>query len=206
MIDSFNYVFSTYTHPSRHYHDIGHLYSMLNWAYLFGDPNQTREADGKILKRELYDAIMFHDYVYAMVPDVLSNEEKSARAYLEFVDTFKSANTSFATKVAGMIRATEHHFDGTDYDDYLTNLLLDIDLLAFTSLYDEFELTNEKIDREYIPTYGEKHTWRKRYAFLKNIHDGGLLRYRVIDADGGFAKAAYANMDRWLQENDHLAI
>lgn len=210
-MDSYNYVSSFYLLNNRHYHNINHINAMIKAVYLYGDPDKCLKSyfrDGSFayvgLHKNLYDAILFHDIIYD-IPNKLgsSNEELSAREYECFADVSR-ISPSDKRSTADMIRATEHHFDGTVYNDYLTNLLLDVDIVGLAAEWDGFLVDAKNVALEYMAHYPKTYVLNCRKQFLQNILDNQTLRYRVIDKNGALRDRAYWNIARFIDEWDDI--
>jgi predicted metal-dependent HD superfamily phosphohydrolase len=104
--------------------------------------------------------------------------------------------------VVSAILATEHHFDDTEYSNITTNLLLDMDLMAFQDDYEIFLKTQKEIDKEFLPFHAEEEVIDKRKKFLQNILENQTLRYRVIDPHGTLKGKAYRNIETYLNNGD----
>lgn len=207
MIDpAFQLVLSSYMEPHRHYHNIDHIIRMLKGVYLYGERGKAllpHDYVGSVIARPLYEAILFHDVIYRPIKEAQTNEEMSAVAYTDYIETIygNSRTANQTQQVVDMIMATERHFDPSfSTDDYLTNLLLDLDLLAFTDPYDDFYDTQAKIDNEYLSVYPEEYVTSKRIDFLNDILNERLLKFRVIDPSGVLTEIAYNNISRYLDE------
>lgn len=197
MADAFQTVIRAYSHPLRHYHNFEHIHGMITEAHKYGDPAMIFGDDG-YLTRPLYHAILFHDVHYEFVRSgKFSNEEMSAAQYGMWAVT-QGIPDAEINQVVEMIHATEHHFDGTEYHNYFTNLLLDLDLMSFTSDHEEFQEIQENIDAEFLTFYPEDYVIEKRLAFLTDIYTNKKLKYRVIDPDGVLTDIAYKNLSFYL--------
>lgn len=197
-MDSYNYVLKKYLFDNRHYHDINHINKMLRDSFIYGDPKYTMDGHG-FLNPNLYDAILFHDYVYDTSPDkVFSNEYRSAIEYQDFHTKYEK--TTDRHQVMDMINATEHHFDGTEYTDYLVNFILDMDLMGFLDPYEKFKDTQILIDAEYSKWYDPELVQEKRIEFLQDILDNKKLRYRVLSEADKRAEWAYTNIKELLKD------
>lgn len=197
MADAFQHVIRAYSNPLRHYHDFVHIQNMIIYAHMYGDPDHIFGDDG-FLTRPLYHAIMFHDVHYEFVRSgAHSNEELSAAEYGVYA-VKKGIPDDEVNRVVDMIHATEHHFAGTDYTDYLTNLLLDLDVLSFAEEHERFQQIQNDIDAEYLNFYPEELVYEKRIAFLTDIYKNKKLRYRVVDPTGVLTEIAYKNLSMYL--------
>jgi len=210
-MESFQYIFELYALSDRHYHDINHIIKMLKGAYLYGDRSKifdTAKTESDFtyygLTRPLYDAILFHDVIYNIpAMNGESNEQLSAEEYQTFAMDFGRRDKEIE-QVSNMIRATEHHFDGTLYDDYLTNLLLDLDILGFADDWVCFAATQKLVDAEFLAHYPKEVVLQGRKDFLKNIVDNELLQYRVIDKNHIFRNKAYENIETLLFQWENI--
>lgn len=206
-MDSYNYVYPYYLGGNRHYHGLTHINKMINDVYLYGYPSETfqnyEESKGwcyQGLNKSLYDAILFHDIIYDIpAKSSLSNEARSASEYEAFAEAVGTED-SIIRKTSSLIKATEHHFDGTIYTDYLTNLLLDVDIIGFSESWESFLNDFHGVNKEYFSVYDKDYVLEKRKEFLKNIVDNKLLRYRVIDETGDRWNKAYWNISRLLED------
>lgn len=198
MADAYQFVFKSLNDPLRHYHNWNHINRMLDAVYKYGNPKIVLDTDGFIV-RPLYEAILFHDIYYNAIPaSSNSNEEISATVYSIFAES-EGRPKSEIEHVVAMIRATEHHFDGTVYDDYLTNLLLDVDLISFTDDHDDFNETQDQLTAEFCHFYPEGYVISRRLDFLTDIYENKKLQFRVIDPSGALTDIAYTNLSFYLE-------
>lgn len=216
MAEAYNHVMRKYFFDNRHYHGIEHINSMLKNCMIYGAEILDDTKNG--IDDAMYYAILFHDYIYDSHADqMIYNEVRSAHAWQQyFVDNthdFEDHDYGYASndedycsfryddlfyQVTDMIKATAHHFDGTEYTDYRTNLLLDLDILGFADSFENFEKTQFEIDKEFHYHYDPALVAGKRKEFLQNILDNKLLKFRVIDHDGTLTARAYENIARLL--------
>ncbi len=147
-------IIAAYQHPSRAYHDLGHLSACL--AHLDAHAEVAQSAD------EIELAIWFHDAIYRVRRS--DNEEKSAEwaraAILE-----AGLDAALAARVAELVLATRHASLPSDPD---VRLLIDIDLAILGSPPEEFDRYEEAVRREYrwVPALLYR---RKRLAILESF-------------------------------------
>ena len=208
-MEALQYVLPYYIEPHRHYHNINHITKMLKGVYQYGDKDkvfrQVRVVDDMITEeiyRPLYHAILFHDITYD-IPNksVRSNEQLSAAEYTHYACE-EDISQEEMHQVVDMIEATEFHFTDKLYDDYYTNLLLDLDLLSFTDPYHQFVMTQNEIDKEYLTSYPREYVIQRRKDFLLDIRD--KIKYRVIDPSGALTNIAKSNISDILEEWDEI--
>lgn len=206
--DPFQFVFPKYAFDNRHYHGINHITRMLGDAYRYGDHSKILVGAGAVsrLNDVLYEAILFHDIVWQPVSnDGISNEVLSADAYKKWAaNCCLPKSPEHMTSVSLMIKATEFHFTDFVSNDYLTNLLLDLDIIGFADSYESFLNCQFLIDKEYLTVYDKNYLAKKRYQFLSNILEKQLLKFRVIDTEDYFKNKAYSNIRELLNEWDDL--
>ncbi len=147
-------IIAAYGHPSRAYHDAGHLRACL--ALLDAHAAEARSAD------EIELAIWFHDAIYRTRRS--DNEEQSAEwartAILE-----AGLGPELADRVAALVLATQHAATPADPD---ARLLVDIDLAILGSPPEEFDRYDEAVRREYrwVPAFLYR---RKRLEVLESF-------------------------------------
>jgi len=180
-----------YDEPGRYYHNGDHILVMIDELASIDQAMNILENDEYIM---LMQAIFRHDAKWGPIQGEVSWEELSAQYHLNISPT--------ELRVADAIRATEHHFDGTEYTDPVTNLLLDLDLTAFTFDYEDFKKANDNIDREYLEVWSKEDVDTKRIAFMKSIRDNKSLQFRIHPNKESMTKRAYENIDRWLEERN----
>ncbi len=130
-----------YTEPSRHYHDVRHVVSMLDQAAeqerRFAYPDAVRLA------------VFFHDLIYE--PAKNDNESRSAEDLRETLSE-TDVPGAIIEKAVVMILATNGHRPTSDSD---ANLFLDIDMSVLAAPWPDYVRYAEGVMREYTPVYGE---------------------------------------------------
>ncbi len=127
-------LWSLYTSPDRHYHNLTHIHECLKLLELISTP----------YPEAIELAIWFHDAVYNT--RAADNEQQSANLATAIIQQ-ASLSTEFATKVHQLILATSHQHQAID--DHDTQLLIDIDLAILGSNPDTFEVYESNIRQEY---------------------------------------------------------
>jgi len=178
-----------YDEPGRYYHNADHILVMIDEL---ASIDQAMDLINYKEYTMLLQAIFRHDAKWGPVQGEVSWEELSAQYHLSIKPE--------ETRIADAIRATEHHFDGTEYTDPVTNLLLDLDLMAFTFDYEDFKKANDDIDREYLEVWPAIDVDTKRLTFMKSIKDNKSLRFRIHPNSESMTKRAYENIDRWISD------
>ncbi len=190
MIDfpDYNFLIQQYKEPFRFYHNLNHITVMLNAFQSAPEVRALSDEDAY----ELLEAIWRHDVFYHIPVEDKSNEELSAVHHLKM--------NPKATRAADAIRATEFHFNGSTYEDPITNLLLDFDLLAFTWDYGRFVATNLDIDKEFESVSTPEEVAPKRIKFMKSLWDNRSLKFRILADREAMETQAYSNIEKWLQQ------
>ena len=154
---------SIYKNPKRTYHNLDHIYGMLDGL------EESRHLTQHFLRVEL--AIWFHDAVYNTKET--DNEVKSANLWMRKMPLFLDEDSLEWGRRA--ILATIDHLPNADPD---IQLLLDLDLAPLGVSYEAFKAAGEAIRLEYshVPAL-EFHIGRQ--AFLAKIFD----RPRIYGTD-----------------------
>lgn len=151
----------------RFYHNLDHISRMLHahqlWKYR---TDIVWNSENEMI---LYLAILYHDVVYDIKTDQISNEKKSANFFLN--NSYWAFNQPVRTKVESMILATEQHFDASfSTDDSIINYMLDLDLMQLcTSDYGVLINDNKNIDKEFLTEHHEQFVYESRYNFIANV-------------------------------------
>jgi len=162
------------TESHRFYHNLDHISRMLaahqTWKHHSGIKWNT------YTESLLYMAIIYHDVVYDIKKDALSNERKSANFFVTHQKMLKT--TTDIEIVESAILATEHHFNASFVaKSDLENYLLDLDLMQLcTSDLDTLESDNENIDKEFLTEYHELYVYESRFAFISGPMHNAKLR------------------------------
>ncbi|MBO0348480.1 hypothetical protein J0895_05040 [Phormidium pseudopriestleyi FRX01] len=150
----FNLV-STYSHPQRYYHNLGHIQFMMEIL----DRMKPLAKDFPAI----YLSTWFHDVIYD--PTASDNEEKSAEYAGEILPTLNiPASTIAATQT--MILKTKHHEAAENELD--TQILLDADWAILATEPTEYQFYTQAIRREFV-AYSEADYRRGRTQFLKGL-------------------------------------
>lgn len=195
MIDDlpdYNFLIQQYKESFRYYHNLDHISIIL--AGFNSAPEVTALSSAE--QFELFEAIWRHDVFYHIPAKDKSNEELSALHHLKM--------NPRSLRAAEAIRATEHHFDGSTYEDPIVNLMLDFDLLAFTWDYGRFVATNLNIDKEFESFDAPEVVAPKRVKFMKSLWDNRSLKFRILADRTAMEEQAYANIEKWLGQKGAL--
>lgn len=142
-----------YEHPSREYHNLGHIHNMLE---KFAESKRFAKNPDRIIL-----AIWFHDIIYD--PTRTDNEVKSAEFWIRKMTPHLPEEPLAWGKMA--ILATIDHFPNPDPD---IQLLLDLDLASLGTSWEIFQNNSEQIRQEYIHVSDDD--FRKgRKAFLEKM-------------------------------------
>ena len=169
-----------YSEPSRHYHTIEHIASLLLQLNDHGLAVADRDAVAL--------AMLFHDVIYD--PRRRDNEEKSATLARRRLSLLGFPDEVVA-KVEHYILATQHaqHFETNDRD---LSLLLDLDLSTLAAAPAEYRVYADAIRREYGDVPDELYRPARR-----RVLEGFLTRkriYRTDDLHGLWEQRARANI------------
>lgn len=124
-----------YNVPKRHYHNLGHLHSMLD--HLESCHDHIHDWDSVLF------AMFYHDYVYK--PSRRDNEERSCEQASKKLFLLQIVPRKIAF-VNEMIIATKSHQENQNND---VNLFLDADLSVLGSAREEYENYTRQIRKEY---------------------------------------------------------
>ncbi|WP_254565016.1 hypothetical protein [Oscillatoria sp. HE19RPO] len=150
----FNLV-STYSHPQRYYHNLGHIQLMMSTL----DRMKSLATDFPAI----YLATWFHDVIYD--PTASDNEEKSAEYAGEVLPKLNiPASTIAATQT--LILRTKHH--EATADDLDTQILLDADWAILGEEPSEYQFYSQAIRREFV-IFSEADYRQGRTQFLEGI-------------------------------------
>src|SRR6266545_2339808 len=131
----FDYLFTRYTGPDRHYHGIGHIAASL--AELDAVREQCQNPDAVEM------AIWFHDCVYDA--NRLDNEEQSAEIAEDSL-AHMGASKELIRTVCDLVLATRHQAPPQTQDE---RVLVDIDLTPLGAPPQVFDDNGELIRQEY---------------------------------------------------------
>lgn len=124
-----------YTHPSRYYHNLEHIESMVN---------ELNYVKNQI---EDFDSLLFSVYYHDIVYDATStqNEEESARIAKERMAELGCSEEKIR-RVGAQILATKSHKTGQNHD---TDYILDADLAVLGRDWKDYREYAQKIRKEY---------------------------------------------------------
>lgn len=151
-------IFDTYTSSERCYHNINHIFNMLNHFNDF----VRRSGYANVIKniKEFAFAIIMHDYVRGTVNEVVD----SARKAKEFLHKISLQYDS--EYVESLIKATDYNKHlKADFDGFL---MQDLDLITLGSDYAEYDKYSNQIRREYIQ-YPDSVFYKERVKVLKTF-------------------------------------
>ena len=179
-------VIAAYSEPHRFYHDLDHLHYMINRLMAYY-PELTKEMIDAILW-----AIFYHDIVYHIPTQFISNEDLSAEQFLVHHGDHKHASA-----IAKAIRCTKTHtldLDEPMDEDFsiIVRHLIDLDLWALSD-EEEYQKNNAKIKRENNATDEQwiegRGKWLEGFLEREFIYytDLGITREdearRILEAD-----------------------
>lgn len=150
----FNLV-STYCHPQRYYHNLGHIQLMM--ATL--DRMKSLATDFPAI----YLATWFHDIIYD--PIAHDNEEKSADYAGEILPQLNIPTSTIAATQTLILR-TKHHEAAEDELD--TQILLDADWGILGAEPSDYQFYTQAIRREFV-AFSEADYRQGRTQFLEGI-------------------------------------
>jgi predicted metal-dependent HD superfamily phosphohydrolase len=195
-----------YSGFGRFYHDFNHITTMLaNYGHYRGDFNLHPSEE-----KALIDAILYHDVVWEPKPGPRSNEVLSAKFYRRTMmsnDMIKSTEDMLHVEtVCDMIECTQYHFERRELimveggKFWLAEILMDLDIMAFSLFYEKFCTINRLIANEFQTKFSFDEVQKGRISFLKNIADKKLLKFTQIPDKVKRTEQAYDNINRWLEE------
>ncbi|MEZ5017560.1 MAG: hypothetical protein R2800_10950 [Flavipsychrobacter sp.] len=138
-ISYYKQLIDLYNNPSRHYHNLSHIYTLLKYT----DQYAHLLSDSKTIKY----AIWYHDAIYDSSKN--DNEEKSAALALEHMTNLGIEKQMIDT-CCKMIIATKTHKLTNDIDSFDAQFLLDIDLSILGTKEEEYRQYTKHIRQEYI--------------------------------------------------------
>jgi len=185
---------ASYGGATRHYHNLDHLVHGLSEIKAWGGRSNATTAEIETLKK----AFWFHDAVYGQSQDPVSDEEASARLWLDSKLDFGAADDS-----ADLIRATDH-FQVSTIDHPLKQVMLGVDLSILGQDADIYDGYAAAIRQEYQHMPEPEYKTKRRGALL---HLCGKARAGVLYGDAYFTERygddALANM---MREIDSLTV
>ena len=149
-MDYYKLVKPHYSEPHRFYHTIDHIDYML-------------EHGKKLMNREQYLAVLFHDIVYdAKRKD---NEEKSTSIMYKMLDagydTMKENSGEAVDTIANIILDTKTHKATRPESE----IVLDLDLLGMSESYETFRKNSDNIRKEFSHLSNDEWSIGRSYFF-----------------------------------------
>lgn len=179
-------IHQAYSQPDRTYHNIQHLNDMLRWI-----PQEEFE-----FKKELVQAVVFHDYVYEKFKPTGYNESQSlVRAALAVLLNQTKMRYEIVVEA---INATAYHDRDQLFLSPTTKLLLDLDLQSFAQPRDEFLKSSHNVLLEFDPKAGLLVREGNR-KFLETL----LKRKKLYYVKTEWEEPARENL-AWRIENMHI--
>ncbi|KAL2128986.1 hypothetical protein VTI74DRAFT_8374 [Chaetomium olivicolor] len=189
--DLLSELIALYTSPSRHYHSLSHIKSLLNLL----STHRAHFSDAAAVEA----AIWYHDAVYDPQAAAPSNEVRSAElAGARLANSVEPKRLEWIRKV--IVATATHALPeglGCKEEEGDARLFLDMDLSILGADEDKFDEYEAAVRKEY-ESVGEE-MWRAgRAAVLK----GFLQRGRIYQSElfrGLYEEKARANMRRSLE-------
>lgn len=166
--------------PHRAYHNMSHVEDCLFQLDLARSLAEKPD--------EIEIAIWFHDAVYDT--GALDNEEKSALLARRSLTKHGIAE-NVASRISDLVIATKHNEPPQDPD---AELLADIDLSIFGRSFEEFDLYEKRIRKEY--DWVPEPEYRKARAGILNMFLSRGKIYRTVCFRDMFEASARTNLER----------
>lgn len=207
-------IMAKYAEPHRHYHNWDHISRML---FEFMKLREHYVKMYSLTNREVENittAIIYHDVIYDVgASTFVSNEQKSAIYFL--LDQYgPTPSIDFqGTTITDLILTTEFHFSrinpievdrlkaNPDFNRFkvLSQIIRDLDLLAFADKYEDFVKTNFNIDKEFSSLPFDA-VLNGRCSFLQSILTNRSLHFFTFPNKKEMEATAYENIERILKE------
>ena len=182
---------SSYGGGTRHYHNLDHLVHGLSEIGVWAANVEADQQDADTLRK----AFWFHDAVYQHDAGGLSDEEESARLWLD-----SGLDRAAVEDVTQLIRATDH-FQESAIAHRLKNILLGADLAILGQEDDVYDTYRKAIRMEYAHVPNAKyreHRCKALTHFLRKAQTGTL--YADVYFSGQYNQRAMANLQREIAE------
>jgi predicted metal-dependent HD superfamily phosphohydrolase len=180
-----NAVVAAYASPTRRYHDLRHVESLLLALERFlGPPTQFPAA---------YWAAIYHDVVYE--PLSPGNEAKSAEWAARDLNLLGAAS-QLIDEVRQMILATANHLDIEAEGDLAA--LLDCDLLILGSTPEEYDRYRHAIRAEYSAVPEDAYRFGRKIVLERFLDSPRIYRNPRIFAE--YEEAARDNLEAEIAE------
>ena len=178
-----------YGGAERHYHNLDHMVHGLTEIKAWAGRSAATQDDIDTLRQ----AYWFHDAVYGSQEATMSDEEASAKLWIE------SGLSGAPEAAASLIRATDH-FQANSVSHPLKHVMLGVDLAILGQEAETYDAYAQAIRREYahVP---ELEYREKRGGALHHLRDKALQGALYGDAYFAeqYADAAIANMAREIE-------
>lgn len=178
-----------YGGAERHYHNLDHLVHGLTEIKAWAGRSGATQDDIDTLRQ----AYWFHDAVYGSQEAAMSDEEASAKLWIE------SGLSGAPEAAASLIRATDH-FQANSVSHPLKHVMLGVDLAILGQEAETYDAYAQAIRREYahVPEFEYR---EKRGGALQHLRDKALQGALYGDAYFAeqYADAAIANMAREIE-------
>jgi len=157
----YNTILTCWNENHRHYHNLNHLYSLLEKIGMVSTPG-TEEYDKLVL------CAIFHDIIYQ--PGSTTNEIDSANLLLKWANDPKNPTIQ---EVKEMILATKDHVSHTPLQEKFNNLDMGV---VIEGSWEELVDWERGISNEYIPVVGREVYQEGRKRFLESMADRYVTR------------------------------
>jgi pantetheine-phosphate adenylyltransferase len=183
-----------YGDATRHYHNLDHLVHGLTEIRVWAANVGAQQRDVDIVKK----AFWFHDAVYIHGPQEISNEEASARMWLE--SGLAANDGDDAEDVAALIRATDH-FQAPAITHRLKDVMLGADL-AILGQEDDVYLAYARMIRQEYAHVPEAIYHEHRGKALAHLRQKALENALYANAwfAGQYNERAVANLAREIAD------
>lgn len=176
-----------YGSPQRHYHSLDHLVHGLSEIAVWASNTNAAEEQVSLLKQ----AYWFHDAIYHVPHGATSNEEESARLFLQ-----SGLAADDPDGVAQLVRATDHlQTNGVQHP--LKAVMLGVDLSIFGQSDEVYDAYARGVRPEYCDVPDDVYVERRRHIMLhfQEMARAGTLYTSAYFADL-YGEAALNNIAR----------
>lgn len=176
-------IFTFYTQPSRHFHNLFHIYKMLSFSLQHEDRIKNSTA--------FFLAMYYHDLFYDPIAD--NNEELSSFALIRDFEAYLDAD--IIQRASFLVLATKEHCCNSLNDE--GKLFLCSDLAVLESSYPAYLEYAKKVRREFI-IFSDALYKEKRIAFLNSfLKKDSIYCCDFVDENG--EKQAKENMSKEIE-------
>jgi predicted metal-dependent HD superfamily phosphohydrolase len=180
----FQFLYDSYTQPSRYYHNLTHVQACLK---------DLRDASSLTNTPELVEfAIWYHDVVYDV--NRSDNEQKSAEVASAVCSRAKLSSEA-AQEIYDLILVTKHH---NATDSINQKIIIDVDLAILGKPADEYDIYEKAIRKEY--SHVTEDDFRKgRAAILRSFLEKPSI-YSLEFFNNKYQKQAIVNIQKAILE------